>query len=170
MNSESTLTDTPTIVVRAADTSDETALAYIDRVTWSPTITPSPEIQEDQPFFEPGRELSDTLVAIADGEIAGYVCFGDDIPLPCHSHVLELKGLAVHPVHQRKGIGRILMEAAILECSNRGATKIKSRVLSTNPASLHLHEVLGFHVEGTLRKEFFLNDTFVDDVQLALVQ
>lgn len=154
-------------VVRAATPADAAALAAIDIATWSTSVTPAPPPEAGAPFFEPGRPTSDTLVAEVDGEVAGYVLLGRDVPLPCADHVLDLKGLAIEPRYQRRGLGLLLVDAAIAEAADRGATRIKSRVLATNDASLALHERSGFVVEGILRGEFLLDGDLIDDILLA---
>lgn len=153
--------------VRFARAADAGALAALDAATWSTSVTPAPHPAADAPFFEVGRRAQDVLVAEVDGEVAGYVLLGRDVPLPCADHVLDLKGLAVSPHRQRLGIGRLLVDAALAEAARRGAVRVKSRVLRTNEASLRLHEAAGFVVEGVLRGEFVLDGVLVDDVLLA---
>lgn len=84
-----------------------------------------------------------------------------------HAHVLEINGLAVDPDHQGAGIGQRLVEAAVQECSRRGARKVTLRVLGPNTAARRLYEKCRFVTEGLLREEFLLMDRYVDDVLMA---
>ena len=60
--------------VRPATAADEDALAALDRATWSWLSSPAPQPGEDWTFFdEQRRGPTDVLVAVVDGEVAGYV-------------------------------------------------------------------------------------------------
>jgi ribosomal protein S18 acetylase RimI-like enzyme len=83
--------------------------------------------------------------------IAGYAALGQSLPLASHSHVLQIRGLAVHPARQRCGVGRRLVEACIEQARSRGARKLSLRVLGANVAARRLYESCGFTVEGVLR-------------------
>jgi len=99
--------------------------------------------------------------------IAGYAALGPSRPLASRSHVLEIRGLAVHPARQRCGVGHRLVEACIEQARSRGARKLSLRVLGGNVAARRLYESCGFTVEGVLREEFFLGGRYVDDVLMA---
>ena len=99
--------------------------------------------------------------------IAGYAALGQSLPLASHSHVLDIRGLAVHPALQRCGVGRRLVEACIEQARSRGARKLSLRVLGGNVAARRLYELCGFTVEGVLSDEFFLGGRYVDDVLMA---
>jgi ribosomal protein S18 acetylase RimI-like enzyme len=154
--------------IRPAREDDDPALGALDAATWSPDVTPSPPWPRDRRFFDSGSRPEDVLVADVDGEVAGYVKLGPALPLESNRHVLEVKGLAVDPVHHRRGIGRLLMEAAVRAASARGARRLTLRVLAPNTAATALYESCGFTVEGVLREEFKLGGRYVDDVLMAL--
>ena len=104
------------------------------------------------------------------GEIrraAGYVELGRSTDLAANDHVVEVKGLAVDPVHQGRGIGRALVQAAAEEAACRGARRLTLRVLSHNDIARALYERSGFVVEGVLRGEFLIGGEYVDDVLMA---
>jgi ribosomal protein S18 acetylase RimI-like enzyme len=115
-------------------------------------------------FFGERTAPGDVLVAETGHVIAGYAALGQSVPLASHSHVLEIRGLAVHPAHQRSGVGRRLVEACIEQARSRGARKLSLRVLGGNVAARRLYESCGFIAEGILREEFFLGGRYVDDV------
>ena len=98
---------------------------------------------------------------------AGFAALGQSGPLTSQSHVLQIRGLAVHPARRRCGVGRRLTEACIEQARSRGARKLSLRVLGGNVAARRLYESCGFTVEGVLREEFFLGGRYVDDVLMA---
>jgi ribosomal protein S18 acetylase RimI-like enzyme len=120
-----------TVTIRWAERGDELRIAEIDDATWSPLVSPGPR-PTDGAFFRPHVEPSDTLVALVDDAIVGYVLIGNPTPLPASAHVQMIRGLAVAPGYQGRGIGRTLVDAAIEEAPQRGAAKVTLRVLDTN--------------------------------------
>jgi len=155
------------MTIRQARLEDEPRLRDIDAVTWTAGVSPAPPPSADAAFFGERTAPSDVLVAEADGAIAGYAALGQSVSLASHSHVLEIRGLAVHPAHQRCGVGRRLVEACIEQARSRGARKLSLRVLGGNVAARRLYESCGFTAEGVLREEFFLGGRYVDDVLMA---
>jgi ribosomal protein S18 acetylase RimI-like enzyme len=153
--------------VRAATPSDEDALAALDRATWSWLSSPAPAPGEGRRFFDEKTKPEDVLVAVAGGEIAGYVRLGRATPLAASDHVATVNGIAVDPARRRQGVGRALIDAALAEAGRRGARRLTLRVLGSNEAARRLYEVAGFAVEGVLRGEFFLAGAYVDDVYMA---
>ncbi len=154
------------VVIRVARPGDGPRLTAIDAVTWVPEVSPAPP-PIGSPFFRPGVEPADTIVAVVDGEIAGYVLLGPPTPLPASAHVQMVRGLAVDQSFQRRGVGRALVEAAIAEATARRARKVRLRVLRSNAGAQRLYEECGFVIEGVLRREFVLDGREVDDVLMA---
>jgi ribosomal protein S18 acetylase RimI-like enzyme len=148
--------------------SDDGELAKVDRLTWSPEITPQVRPAPDDPFFVHGLEPADVLVAEVDGSVAGYVAVAPATRLASSAHVLAVFGLAVTPAHQRRGIARELLLGAIKAARARGARRLTLHVLATNHRARRLYETIGFQTEGILRGEFRLRGRYVDDVVMAL--
>ena len=158
----------PGVRTRRARPDDEDALAAIDAATWTPDVTPAPKPDPPRPFFQPGRVApADVVVAEVDGVVAGYAGLRNPIPEPTHRHVLEIGGLAVDPVLQRRGVGRALVDAAVAEAAARGVRKVSLRVLGSNGLARRLYARCGFVEEGVLREEFLLGGRYVDDVIMA---
>ncbi len=61
------------VEVRPAEPADEDALAALDRATWNWLSSPAPPPGPERPFFDERTEPEDVLVAVVDGEVAGYV-------------------------------------------------------------------------------------------------
>jgi ribosomal protein S18 acetylase RimI-like enzyme len=119
------------------------------------------------PFFGIHTTPPDVLVAVVDGEIAGYVTLKPATELQASDHVLHVAGLAVAEAARRRGVGRALMDAAVDEARRRGARRLTLRVLAPNLAARTLYERSGFVVEGVLRGEFHLDGEDVDDMLMA---
>jgi RimJ/RimL family protein N-acetyltransferase len=157
-------------VVRPARPEDDPAISAIDRATWSPDNTPTSAPTSDAGFTSQLAPWHRVLAAedAASGELVGWIIYGQETPIDSGAHTYSLRGLAVAPGAQRRGIARALVAAAIDASRAAGATRLRSRVLATNGPSLRLHEQFGFVVEGTLRGEFVIGGRPVDDVLLAL--
>jgi ribosomal protein S18 acetylase RimI-like enzyme len=156
------------VEVRGATVADEEPLVTIDRVTWTAVVTPAPVPDDGSPFFNEKTRPENVLVAVEDGEVAGYVKLGRVTELAASDHVLMITGIAVDPGRQGRGIGRALIDAAVGEARRRGARRLTLRVLGGNAGARHLYETSGFVVEGVLRGEFLMNGVYVDDVLMAL--
>jgi ribosomal protein S18 acetylase RimI-like enzyme len=156
------------IEVRPARAGDESALAALDRATWTTLTSPGPPPPPDWSSFNEKVEIRDVLVADVDGEVGGYVRLGRPTPLAASEHVLMIRGLAVDPALQRQGVGKALMDAAAAEARARGARRLRLRVLAKNEAARRLYDRSGYIVEGVLRGEFCLDGEYVDDMLMAL--
>jgi [ribosomal protein S18]-alanine N-acetyltransferase len=87
--------------------------------------------------------LSFPLIAQAtDGAVEGYIC-----PMI----VLDegsILNVAVRPESRGRGIGRLLVEAALSDLRSRGAAFVALEVRPSNRAALSLYESLGFVATG----------------------
>jgi ribosomal protein S18 acetylase RimI-like enzyme len=155
------------VVIRVARADDDAALQRIDAATWSSAVSPAAPPQEARSFFD-STTADEVLTAQLGSDIVGYVKLGPFYKLEASSHVVELKGLAVDPHQQGRGIGGLLIRAAINAAQRRKARRIVLRVLASNPNARRLYEKRGFKVEGILHEQFLLNDRYVDDIFMAL--
>jgi ribosomal protein S18 acetylase RimI-like enzyme len=155
------------VEIRAATLADEEALAAVDRAAWTPYSSPGP-LTEGEPFFNERTKADAVLVAVEDGEVAGYVRLGRASRFASSDHVVTINGIDVDPARQRRGIGRALIDAAIAEARRRGARRITLRVFSPNTGARRLYESAGFVVEGVLPGEFLLEGAYVDDILMAI--
>jgi ribosomal protein S18 acetylase RimI-like enzyme len=155
-------------VIRPARPEDAVALGVLERRTWSVDVTPAPPRGPDAVVFGAYRRPADTLVALLEDRLAGYIALAAVSPLPSQRHVLEIHGFAVDPCQRRRGLGRALLDGACDEARRRGVRRLRLRVLGPNTAAQTLYADFGFGVEGVLRGEFLLGGRFVDDVLMAL--
>ena len=65
-----------------------------------------------------------------------------------------LFNIAVSPDHQRRGLGRALLEHLISELENRAVTTLWLEVRASNQAAIALYESLGFN-EATVRRNYY---------------
>jgi ribosomal protein S18 acetylase RimI-like enzyme len=158
---------TQMVSIRPAEARDDSRLAAIDQMTWSPLASPAPRPGPGSPFSKDPKRLDDLLVAEVDRLVVGYVAMHQTISLPSHAHVLEIDGLAVAPAQQGRGIGHRLVEEAKMEAVRRGARKLTLRVLGPNTSARRLYERCGFVIEGVLEGEFVLDGELTDDVLMA---
>jgi RimJ/RimL family protein N-acetyltransferase len=155
-----------TVEVRAAASADEEPLATLDRAAWTEFSSPGPPT-EGAPFFDESTDPADVLIAVMDGEVAGYARLKKSSRFRSSDHVLTVNGIAVDPAVQGRGVGRALIEGTIAEARRRGARRLTLRVFSPNERARRLYESAGFVVEGVLRDEFFLDGRYVDDILMA---
>jgi ribosomal protein S18 acetylase RimI-like enzyme len=149
---------------------DQDALTRIERETWSLHVSPS--VYTPRPFFSNARP-EEVLVAVLDGEVAGFICLRPPTPLASNAHVLMIAGLGVTPSMQRKGVASALLEAAETYASERKIERLTLRVLAVNTGARALYESSGYETEGELRGEFRLGVghggavVLVDDALMA---
>ncbi|GAA1727930.1 N-acetyltransferase family protein [Streptomyces yatensis] len=158
----------PELIIRPAVLDDETALAELDRSTWSVlhSVQPKPQPPYD-PFFTQHNRVEHILVAELGGCPVGYIRLVPSTPLACNAHVRQIQGLAVDERTRGKGVARALLGAAQEEARRQGATRITLRVLGHNAPARRLYASEGFAVEGVLPGEFLLAGEYVDDVLMG---
>lgn len=154
-------------LIRPARRTDDSALAALDRRSWTPVAEVAPPREPGKEFFSNSHAPEDVLVAEDDGTLVGWIKLVPPTGLASNAHVQQVQGLGVDPALRRSGIGRALLEAAVDLARRRGARKVTLRVLSTNEAAQRLYRAAGFVVEGVLRAEFHLECNDVDDVLMA---
>ncbi|MFE1956257.1 MULTISPECIES: GNAT family N-acetyltransferase [Streptomyces] len=154
--------------IRVAAPEDEEALGRLDRATWSTLHAVKPRDQPPyQPFFTERFGPRDHLVAELGGRLVGYVRVGFPTPLDANAHVRQIQGLAVDESARGRGVGRLLLRAAVGEARRQGARRLTLRVLGHNTPARKLYEAEGFVVEGVLPEEFLLAGEYVDDVLMG---
>lgn len=136
-------------------------LFEIDRNTWSPLNSPGhPPVNADSL-----RKLKRThvIVACINDTPVGYVHLMETVRPPTSRHVVTIS-IAVALEFQGKGIGTRLLQQAEVWAREHEKRKLILRVLTTNPRAIALYSRCGFIEEGRLRNQFFIEDTYVDDV------
>ena len=88
------------------------------------------------------------MVVEEDDRIDGFVVF---------SQVLDeasIYSIGVHLAHQRKGLGCLLLESALLKMKHDGATRCHLEVRQSNAVARRLYEGNGFKLDG-IRKSYY---------------
>jgi len=108
------------------------------------------------------------LVAVSDGEVAGYCYAGPYRTRAAYSATVE-GSLYVRADVTGRGIGRRLLQALITACEERGFRQLVAVVGdSDNTRSIRLHEQLGFRLVGVLRSVGYKHGRWLDTVLLQL--
>lgn len=107
------------------------------------------------------------LVAVDQaGAVLGYAYAGPFRERPAYNHTVE-NSVYVAPTAVGRGIGRVLMEALMAQCKDRGAIEMLAVIGdSQNLASIGLHKALGFADAGLLRGVGLKFDRILDVVIL----
>ncbi len=105
------------------------------------------------------------LVAEVDGKVVGVgeVKIGE---FKKNSHTAEL-GLAVIKEFRGLGVGKALMKEMLSRAEKKGVEKVWLSVFSTNNAAIRLYQKFGFVVEGVRKKQFKINNKYVDELLMA---
>lgn len=101
-------------------------------------------------WLEARRRLGyPVLVSEENGVVTGYASFGDWRAFEGFRHTVE-HSVYVHPEHQGKGLGRLLLARLIDEARQIGKHVMVAGIESQNAASLHLHAALGFEITAKM--------------------
>jgi L-phenylalanine/L-methionine N-acetyltransferase len=120
-------------------------------------------------FFSETREGLYHLVACVEGEVVGHLGL-ETVTRPRRRHVGEI-GMAVRDDWQGRGVGTVLMDAALELADNwLNLTRIELSVYTDNAAGIALYEKFGFEIEGTHRHYAFRNGEYVDAYSMARIR
>jgi len=135
-------------LIRLAGAGDAAAIAAI----YAPYVTDTPvSFEEAAPnaaemaarIAGDGRGLHPWLVAEEDGRVIGYASSSPFRSRPAYRWTVET-GVYLAPDAQGRGLGRALMEQLLDLLTRQGFTSAVAGITLPNPASVALHEKLGF--------------------------
>lgn len=89
------------------------------------------------------------LVAEAEGKVIGFAAYDQFRSFPGYRYTVE-HSVYVDPSVQRRGAGRVLMEALIADAKARGMHVMVGGIDADNAGSIALHAALGFRETGRL--------------------
>ena len=107
------------------------------------------------------------FVAEEDGRLLARMSLARD-PHPASRHVADL-GLMVAAEHRRRGIGTLLLDAAVAWARVSGVSKLELHVFPWNEPALRLYEAFGFEREGLRKSHYEREGKYVDAILMALV-
>ncbi len=123
-------------------------------------------------FFEKIQTLAENprgiyVVAELEEQIVGHLHL-TPMPLAANSHICTLN-IVVHNNWQERGVGRALLEHAILWAKGAaGVEKIELMVRSTNARAISLYRSVGFKEEGQIQNRVKLDERYIDDIAMCL--
>jgi putative acetyltransferase len=107
------------------------------------------------------------FVAEEDGQLLARMSLARDLH-PASRHVADL-GLMVAAEHRRRGIGTMLLDAAVTWARVAGVSKLELHVFPWNEPALRLYESFGFEREGLRKQHYEREGEYVDAILMALV-
>lgn len=161
----------PEILVRHVETDDweDIAALYDSASVVYHTLQlpfPSRDAIRDRLENIPAHQIK--LVAVVNGVVVGLL----ELRLNAgrRAHVAQLE-MMVHGDYQHRGIGTVLLEAA-LELAERwlAISRIELEVFTDNEAAIALYRKFGFEIEGTLRAYAFRDGGYADAYLMARVR
>lgn len=146
-------------LIRLASAADAVAIAAI----YAPYVSASyVSFEEIAPGHEEmakriagdGSGLHPWLVAEIDGRVLGYASSANFRSRPAYRWTVET-GVYLAPQAQGRGLGRELMERMLDLLTRQNFTGVVAGITLPNPASIALHEKLGFTPCATYRETGF---------------
>jgi aminoglycoside 6'-N-acetyltransferase I len=140
-------------IIRPLTDSDRKAWLGLRQALWmgSDVTTLAAEagtlLSEPQHF---GALVYGVLLAVEGEHAIGFVevSLRDDVEEFGGRPVGYVEGVYVEPRHQRRGLGRALIEAAAAWARAQGASALASDVVPGNLASITFHQRVGFSIIG----------------------
>jgi phosphinothricin acetyltransferase len=107
------------------------------------------------------------IVADGGGTILGYAYAGPFRPRPAYRHSVEDSVYVVQEA-QRRGIGRVLLDALIVRCTEAGFRQMIAVIgdSTMQAASISLHAAAGFRTVGTLDAVGYKHERWLDSVYM----
>ncbi len=142
--------------IRPAEASDAEALmAIYNPVVQTSTATFDlvPRTLEQQLDWLADRSGA-RVVLVAEAEdrsVAGYAAISPYRERAAYATTVE-DSVYVHPDHQGRGVGRMLLEAMVDTARAHGFHAMMARIVADHEASIALHAVCGFEIVGHERE------------------
>jgi phosphinothricin acetyltransferase len=141
--------------IREATADDLTAINdiynyYVRHATCTWQLEPEP-MAARQAWFAAHGPAHPVTVAVSGGRVVGWGSLSPYNPRAGYRHTVE-NSLYVHPEQHRRGIGRALLADLIARAQARRYRTLIAGVAADQPASLALHEALGFERVAHLRQ------------------
>lgn len=140
-------TESPPLLIRSATLADAAAICEI----YNPYIADTVITFEEQPVSvaEMERRITDVLKALPwlvvddDGQVAGYAYAAPWRTRAAYRHSVE-STIYLAPAYHGRGVGRRLYTELLTRLRARGLHRVIGGIALPNPASVGLHESLGF--------------------------
>jgi ribosomal protein S18 acetylase RimI-like enzyme len=132
------------------------------------TLLQAPPIESAREFV--GRSIANRhphVVALDGERVVGWCdVTPHDRPATRHCGVL---GIGVLPEWRGSGVGRRLIEAALLSARAYPLVRIELVVRADNARAIALYRKVGFGAEGHRRRALLVDGVYYDDITMALL-
>ncbi|HAP15580.1 MAG TPA: N-acetyltransferase [Lactococcus sp.] len=152
--------------IRPIEPHDFAIVARLENQNWTLKSTPLIINSSAEKIMKKILKGTRYLLAEENGKILGVLDYGPRHKSEFGAHVLTF-GIMTIQEARGKGIATQLIQYLIREARAENYEKITINAMSSNPEALHLYERLGFILEGQLRKEFYIDGTYVDSLIYA---
>ena len=124
-------------------------------------------VADERRYLKTVQRHPDAAVFVAedDGRLVARLSLSRDTH-PASRHVADL-GLMVDAAYRRRGIGRTLLEEAVVWARGAGIRKLELHVFPWNEPALCLYESFGFEREGYRKRHYARDLEFVDAILMA---
>ena len=161
------------MIIRKADASDAEGLTELGTAVgsepegWLVTTNGWRNVSDERRYLRAIRRYPNAAVFVAEDEgvIVGRLSIARD-QHPASRHVADL-GLMVAMSHRRRGIGTMLLEAALDWARHAEVRKLELHVFPHNEAAIKLYENFGFVQEGYRRGHYRRGNEYVDAILMA---
>jgi len=158
-----------TVTVRHATRADIPAITRIyghsvEHGTASFELSAPDEAEMTRRFNELTTNGFPYLVAAVDGAVVGYAYAGPYRPRPAYRFTVENSVYVAHDSH-RRGVGKLLLQALIEACTEKGFRLMVAVIGDSNQAaSIGLHEAAGFKHAGVFENIGYKFDRWLDNI------
>jgi RimJ/RimL family protein N-acetyltransferase len=161
------------IEIRRAEPTDAEQLAQLGREVgsepegWLIAVDGWRSVADERRYLKAIRRYAHAAVYVAEdeGRIVGRLSLSRD-QHPASAHVADL-GLMVAASHRRRGIGRALLETAVMWAREAEVTKLELHVFPWNEPAIALYEGFGFEREGYRKKHYRRGREQADAILMA---
>ncbi|TML94753.1 MAG: GNAT family N-acetyltransferase [Actinobacteria bacterium] len=161
------------MIIRRAEPADAEGLTRLGEAVgsepegWLVTTNGWREVADERRYLRAIRRYPNAAVFVAEdeGRIVGRLSIARD-QHPASRHVADL-GLMVAMSHRRRGIGTMLLEAALDWARHAEVRKLELHVFPHNEAAIKLYENFGFVQEGYRRGHYRRGNDYVDAILMA---
>ena len=161
------------MIIRRAEPADAEGLTRLGEAVgsepegWLVTTNGWREVADERRYLRAIRRYPNAAVFVAEdeGRIVGRLSIARD-QHPASRHVADL-GLMVAMSHRRRGIGTMLLEAALDWARHAEVRKLELHVFPHNQAAIKLYENFGFVQEGYRRGHYRRGNEYVDAILMA---
>ena len=161
------------IEVRDAEPGDAEALVELARAVggepegWLISDGAWRSAAEERRYLKAIRRYAHAAVFVVEdeGRLVGRLSLARD-PHPASTHVADL-GLLVAKSHRGQGIGRGLLETAVMWARESSVEKLELHVFPWNEPAIRLYERFGFEREGYRKGQYRRGSETADAILMA---